>query len=73
MHQIRTHPHLDILRYSQFIFKNAAYGQQSTLLYVCDQGVPILYHQSEQIPKNFKEGQERPIRSKMVNTVKTRQ
>ena len=42
--------------------KNAAYGQQSTLLYVCDQGVPILYHQSKQIPKKkVKEGQEQPF------------
>ena len=31
------------------ILKNPAYGQHSVLLYVCDQGVPILYHQSEQI------------------------
>ena len=70
--------------------KNPAYGQHSALLYVCDQGVPIQYHQSEQIPwvvsipyvhayrvkngiKKIKKGQERSIRSKMVNMVKTRQ
>ena len=48
-------------------YKNAAYGQQSTISYVCDQGVPILYHQSEQIPKK---GQGR---SRTVNTVKNGQ
>ena len=30
--------------------KNPAYRQHSVLSYVCDQGVLILYHQSEQIP-----------------------
>ena len=30
--------------------KNLAYGQHSTLLYVCDSGVPILYHISKSIP-----------------------
>ena len=29
--------------------KNPEYGQHLALPYVCDQGVPILYHQSEQI------------------------
>ena len=32
------------------LLKNPAYGQHSALLYVCDSGVPILYHESKSIP-----------------------
>ena len=30
--------------------KNPAYGQHSALLYVCDSGLEILYHESKSIP-----------------------
>ena len=30
--------------------ENPAYGQHSTLSYVCDSEVPILYHMSKSIP-----------------------
>ena len=30
--------------------KNPAYGQHSALSYVCDSGVPILYHEFKSIP-----------------------
>ena len=30
--------------------KNPAYGKHSALSYVCDSGVPILYHESKSIP-----------------------
>ena len=32
------------------LWKNSAYGQNSSLLYVCDLEVPILYHKSMSIP-----------------------
>ena len=37
-------------KYSFRLKKNHTFGKHLVLLYVCDSGVPILYHESESIP-----------------------
>ena len=37
-------------KYNKYKYKNHAYGQHSALSYVCDSGVPILYHECKSIP-----------------------